>query len=145
MPEVTLQRSRVGCFQARVLASDRDSSPDCVVVNGSRLQDLDITGNASLNGTLHINLLGGFTPFQGELFTLMTLTGGLETGAFAGITGSDASNWIVLYNGNNVELEFGTAVGGVPEPSTWAMLIIGFAGIGFMAYRRKSKPALMTV
>jgi PEP-CTERM motif len=31
----------------------------------------------------------------------------------------------------------------VPEPSTWAMLILGFAGIGFMAYRRKSKPALM--
>jgi hypothetical protein len=30
-----------------------------------------------------------------------------------------------------------------PEPSTWAMMIIGFAGIGFMAYRRKSKPALM--
>ena len=24
----------------------------------------------------------------------------------------------------------------VPEPSTWAMLILGFAGIGFMAYRR---------
>jgi PEP-CTERM motif len=31
----------------------------------------------------------------------------------------------------------------VPEPSTWAMLLLGFAGIGFMAYRRKSKPALM--
>jgi PEP-CTERM motif-containing protein len=31
----------------------------------------------------------------------------------------------------------------VPEPSTWAMMILGFAGIGFMAYRRKSKPALM--
>jgi hypothetical protein len=29
----------------------------------------------------------------------------------------------------------------VPEPSTWAMLLLGFAGIGFMAYRRKSKPA----
>jgi len=26
----------------------------------------------------------------------------------------------------------------VPEPSTWAMLLLGFAGIGFMAYRRKS-------
>jgi hypothetical protein len=25
----------------------------------------------------------------------------------------------------------------VPEPSTWAMLLIGFAGVGFMAYRRK--------
>jgi hypothetical protein len=33
----------------------------------------------------------------------------------------------------------------VPEPSTWAMMILGFAGIGFMAYRRKSKPALMAV
>jgi hypothetical protein len=31
----------------------------------------------------------------------------------------------------------------VPEPSTWAMMILGFAGVGFLAYRRKSKPALM--
>ena len=29
----------------------------------------------------------------------------------------------------------------VPEPSTWAMLLIGFAGLGFMAYRRKSRRA----
>ena len=36
-----------------------------------------------------------------------------------------------------------TGVDAVPEPSTWAMMILGFAGIGFMAYRRKSKPALM--
>jgi hypothetical protein len=34
-------------------------------------------------------------------------------------------------------------VGGVPEPSTWAMMLLGFAGIVFMGYRRKSKPALM--
>jgi PEP-CTERM motif len=26
----------------------------------------------------------------------------------------------------------------VPEPSTWAMMILGFFGLGFMAYRRKS-------
>ena len=32
---------------------------------------------------------------------------------------------------------------GVPEPSTWAMLLLGFAGIGFMVYRRKLKAALM--
>jgi hypothetical protein len=25
----------------------------------------------------------------------------------------------------------------VPEPSTWAMMILGFAGVGVMAYRRK--------
>jgi PEP-CTERM motif-containing protein len=36
-----------------------------------------------------------------------------------------------------------TAMTSTPEPSTWAMMILGFAGIGFMAYRRKAKPALM--
>jgi len=36
-----------------------------------------------------------------------------------------------------------TLADGVPEPSTWAMMILGFAGVGFMAYRRKSKPALV--
>lgn len=36
-----------------------------------------------------------------------------------------------------------TGVSAVPEPSTWAMMILGFAGIGFVAFRRKSKPALM--
>jgi hypothetical protein len=34
-------------------------------------------------------------------------------------------------------------VAAVPEPSTWAMLLVGFAGVGLMAYRRKSKVALM--
>jgi len=27
----------------------------------------------------------------------------------------------------------------VPEASTWAMMILGFAGVGFMAYRRRSQ------
>jgi hypothetical protein len=36
-----------------------------------------------------------------------------------------------------------SGVAAVPEPSTWAMMILGFCGIGFMAYRRKSKaPAI---
>ncbi len=35
-----------------------------------------------------------------------------------------------------------SVTGAVPEPSTWAMMILGFAGIGFMAYRRKSTLAL---
>jgi hypothetical protein len=27
----------------------------------------------------------------------------------------------------------------VPEPSTWAMLLLGFSGLGFAAYRRKKR------
>jgi hypothetical protein len=38
-----------------------------------------------------------------------------------------------------------TPTAAVPEPSTWAMLLLGFAGVSLMAYRRKSKPALMAV
>jgi len=34
------------------------------------------------------------------------------------------------------------SVTAVPEPATWAMMLLGFAGVGFMAYRRKSKPAM---
>jgi hypothetical protein len=40
----------------------------------------------------------------------------------------------------------GTAIpGAVPEPSTWAMMILGFAGVGFMAYRRHTGSAAFRV
>jgi PEP-CTERM motif len=38
-------------------------------------------------------------------------------------------------------LEFNVAAA-VPEPSTWAMMILGFAGVGFMAYRRRHSAML---
>jgi len=34
---------------------------------------------------------------------------------------------------------------GVPEPSTWAMMLLGFVGLGFIAYRRTNKAASGTV
>jgi hypothetical protein len=40
------------------------------------------------------------------------------------------------FQAGNTDQEL-SAVATVPEPSTWAMMIIGFAGLGFMAYRRK--------
>jgi hypothetical protein len=30
--------------------------------------------------------------------------------------------------------------GAVPEPSTWAMMLIGFAGLGYAGYRRAREP-----
>jgi hypothetical protein len=29
-----------------------------------------------------------------------------------------------------------TTASGVPEPSVWALMLIGFAGLGFAGYRR---------
>jgi PEP-CTERM motif len=45
--------------------------------------------------------------------------------------------------GWTINLSFASSVPAVPEPSTWAMMLLGFAGLGFLAYRRKSKLALM--
>jgi len=36
-----------------------------------------------------------------------------------------------------------TYASAAPEPSTWAMMILGFCGLGCMTYRRKSKPAFL--
>jgi hypothetical protein len=35
-----------------------------------------------------------------------------------------------------------TSIAAVPEPSTWAMMILGFFGVGFVAYRSKNHGAL---
>jgi hypothetical protein len=51
-----------------------------------------------------------------------------------------------LLDNPGFSLEFSSGVvnvSPVPEPSTWAMMILGFCGLGFMAYRQKNKPALM--
>jgi hypothetical protein len=35
------------------------------------------------------------------------------------------------------------SVAPVPEPATWFMMILGFAGIGYMTYRNKPKAAVL--
>lgn len=42
------------------------------------------------------------------------------------------------------EVEFQGLAGGVPELPTWGMMLIGFAGLGYLAYRRKNKLSLAT-
>jgi hypothetical protein len=52
----------------------------------------------------------------------------------------------IEYNGSPAEIGWNlnnpNLTTDVPEPSTWAMMILGFFGVGFLAYRRKSKQAL---
>jgi hypothetical protein len=40
---------------------------------------------------------------------------------------------------------FTTGISAVPEPSTWAMMMLGFCGVGFIAYRRKKAVRLKLV
>jgi hypothetical protein len=74
----------------------------------------------------------------GGNFTIWNNSAGGQLGdqAFVGanFTGpKDPSN---ASGGNLVAGQF-TIAAAVPEPSTWAMMLLGFAGLGFMAYRRK--------
>ena len=66
-------------------------------------------------------------------------TSGPETTAVTDTFGvSGQQNFLIDYvagNGSPSVLELNVAA--VPEASTWAMMILGFLGIGFMAYRRK--------
>jgi PEP-CTERM motif len=82
-----------------------------------------------------------------------TLTGGdLQTMGLATANGnqsSPSSNELVTISGlgefstitfhsnlNSFEFSLPTSV---PEPSTWAMMALGFAGLGYAAFRRNSK------
>jgi PEP-CTERM motif len=50
----------------------------------------------------------------------------------------------VTFTGDGVFTGTMTAITAVPEPSTWAMMILGFAGVGFLAYRRRNRAAALT-
>jgi len=68
------------------------------------------------------------------------------------VSTTTAGNAVLLTEDHNAGLgpnpggvglgSFGAVIAPVPESSTWAMMILGFAGIGFMAYRRRNSTAL---
>ncbi len=51
---------------------------------------------------------------------------------------------VVLSSGQN-SFEVDNITTGVPEPSTWAMMLIGFAGVGFAAYRGSRRPEAVSL
>jgi hypothetical protein len=82
---------------------------------------VDLQGKISGNGNkLDITWLDNTDAFtyNGGTFTLMVQDLTISQGANVPIIGTL------------------TAVSAVPEASTWAMMILGFMGVGFMAYRR---------
>jgi hypothetical protein len=97
---------------------------------------LDVT-SGTYDHTFDMSLASSYNP------AFMTTTplaafGVLQTGLNAG----DA-----YLNIHSTEFPGGEIRGflhAVPEPSTWAMMILGFAGVGFMAYRRKNKMAMLS-
>ncbi len=107
----------------------------------------------SLSGTYDIQV---YQPASQILLQLAFTTPGSPSGSLIGFTGGSIFEEDVFNDNNGFGFEIdstylhdGGSVGtvaiatAVPEPSTWAMMVLGFAGIGFMIKRLKSKPALM--
>ena len=69
-----------------------------------------------------------FSPAGNELVTITGLA------AFTTATFSSTSNAF--------EFSLGTAV---PEPTTWAMMMLGFAGLGYAAFRRNTKGRALAI
>jgi hypothetical protein len=69
-----------------------------------------------------------------------------ETTAITGVFGvSGTHSFLLDYvagNGSPSVLELAVSV---PETSTWGMMILGFASVGFLAYRRRGQPSIRLV
>jgi hypothetical protein len=91
-----------------------DSAGGSFDVNSASFpQLLPANGNQGLGGSAYVNIVD-------------------PLGFFTSVTFSSQSQ---AFEFDNVK------VGTVPEPSTWAMMLLGFLGLGFMAYRRKEGSA----
>jgi PEP-CTERM motif len=90
------------------------------------------------NGGFETTLLGTTSattigPVVGSFSTLKSF---VPNGAFSLTEEID-----ITAHGRGAKLSADDSVSAVPEPSTWAMMILGFVGVGFMAYRRRGQPS----
>ncbi len=103
-----------------------------------------VIAGGQFDGDIIVNSTDGNVWLLDQIGTLIKIAEGGTRGDY--VTPDYATGTLFLSQTSSIMrlgVEDGSigSVGAVPEPSTWAMMILGFAGVGFMAYRRKSKPA----
>lgn len=87
------------------------------------------------------NLSTTFAPFFANIFYVPVLAYGvLDAGGNTSWL-TDATSTFTYQE--TVTYDYTPSVASVPEPSTWAMMLLGFVGLSFAAYCRKPKSALM--
>ena len=104
--------------------------------NGNSVFDirLDAAQQAQYNAIINNPANGGVNNiYEG-------LRASFGCGAFGPAVCGTTANF-VSNDGADSFLAFDALTPGIPEASTWAMMILGFAGVGFMAYRRRNQTA----
>ena len=100
----------------------------------------NLTGTVNANGTVTLWATTGTTSGSGDNGAdpneIVKITDVL------GDTALPTSEAFSVFDGPVAGLRYGgVAFAAAPEPSTWAMMILGFAGLGFAASRRRQKVA----
>jgi PEP-CTERM motif len=128
-------------FLASTLSSPNDPQTAFFNIQGV-LSGQILTGSSIIHDDGATFILGGNTLVNSAPET-NAATDDVAPGIY---TGASFNLYYVEGNGApallDVNLKTENLTTDVPEPSTWAMMILGFFGVGFMAYRRKSNLAL---
>ena len=103
-----------------------------LVLSGSNIFGFDGDGQQAYTGNIY-----GPTGYEGPNTAFNVLNNNNGSVSFLnGGVGPGGTAWFTLEeNLATVQGGVQVAVGGVPEPATWAMMLLGFGGIG-MAMRR---------
>jgi hypothetical protein len=111
--------------------------------NGTAFNLFSLRG--ALNGNQNENIFVTVTDQTDQLFTfLITSNGDFPAVGIEAVPGSGETIKKIVVTGQGFDdikqIGFGFA-SPVPEASTWAMMLLGFMGVGFMAYRRRGRPS----
>jgi hypothetical protein len=136
-------------FTNVLLSSFPDAVPSFTFSVGGGTFTVDDPNAAIQYNNGHFN---GFSvnddfSFAGNNYVLQ-INGGIIAVRLAGDpVGQSFVNGYINIGDNNVtgQTPFIPQVAAVPEPSTWAMMILGFAGVGYLTYRRRNQAAAFRV
>jgi hypothetical protein len=109
------------------------------------------TGQSSSGTMTFVNPTGGFQASLGSSCgnCIHSITGPLTSPSPISTFTSVTSDAIYFFDGSDPIDITGISISyqvtnAVPEPSTWAMLILGFAGIGLTVHRRRANDRVRT-